>query len=123
MTKAQEAEKGRGLDPGADDYLTTPYRRPEMRARVRTLEEVVWHYNVGGAASGAGQFDTSPARAVQLKALGLRPVLVGRDATVLAKLQAMGVANPESYEIHNSVASPLVAAMVDRLDVRLQRRG
>ncbi|MFN3748377.1 MAG: phosphate acyltransferase, partial [Sphingorhabdus sp.] len=51
------------------------------------------------------------------------PVLVGRDATVLAKLQAMGVANPESYEIHNSVSSPLVPAMVDRLYSRLQRRG
>ncbi len=51
------------------------------------------------------------------------PVLVGRDATVLAKLQAMGVANPESYEIHNSVSSPLVPAMVDRLYARLQRRG
>jgi malate dehydrogenase (oxaloacetate-decarboxylating)(NADP+) len=51
------------------------------------------------------------------------PVLVGRDATVLAKLQAMGVANPESYEIHNSVSSPLVPAMVDRLYTRLQRRG
>jgi malate dehydrogenase (oxaloacetate-decarboxylating)(NADP+) len=35
----------------------------------------------------------------------------------------MGVANPESYEIHNSVSSPLVPAMVDRLYARLQRRG
>jgi len=51
------------------------------------------------------------------------PVLVGRDATVLEKLQAMGVADPESYEIHNSVSSPLVPAMVDRLYTRLQRRG
>lgn len=51
------------------------------------------------------------------------PVLVGRDATVLEKLQAMGVADPESYEIHNSVSSPLVPAMVDRLYARLQRRG
>ena len=38
----------------------------------RTLEEVVWHYNVGGTASGSGQFDKTPARAVQVKPLGLR---------------------------------------------------
>ena len=35
----------------------------------------------------------------------------------------MGVDNPESFEIHNSVSSPLVPAMVDRLYERLQRRG
>jgi malate dehydrogenase (oxaloacetate-decarboxylating)(NADP+) len=51
------------------------------------------------------------------------PVLIGRDAAVLGKLKAMGVADAESYEIHNSVSSPLVPAMVDRLYGRLQRRG
>ena len=51
------------------------------------------------------------------------PVLVGRDAAVLAKLKELGVENPESFEIHNSVSSPLVEAMVDRLYTRLQRRG
>ena len=51
------------------------------------------------------------------------PVLVGRDAAVLAKLKELGVENPESFEIHNSVSSPLVETMVDRLYARLQRRG
>ncbi len=51
------------------------------------------------------------------------PVLIGRDANVLEKLMKMGVENAESYEIHNSVSSPLVPAMVDRLYARLQRRG
>jgi malate dehydrogenase (oxaloacetate-decarboxylating)(NADP+) len=51
------------------------------------------------------------------------PVLIGRDATVLAKLKNMGVEDADSYEIHNSVSSPLVPAMVDRLYTRLQRRG
>jgi malate dehydrogenase (oxaloacetate-decarboxylating)(NADP+) len=62
--------------------------------------------------------------AVQFRQDGFgTPVLIGRDASVLAKLQKMGVDNPESYEIHNSVSSPLVSAMVDRLYIRLQRRG
>jgi DNA-binding response OmpR family regulator len=35
--KTQEAEKVMGLDVGADDYLTKPYGRHELRARVRAL--------------------------------------------------------------------------------------
>ncbi len=50
------------------------------------------------------------------------PVLVGRD-TVRERLKAMGVADADDYEIHNSVNSPLVAEMVDRLYARLGRRG
>lgn len=50
------------------------------------------------------------------------PVLVGRDQRVTEKLIELGV-NPDDYEIHNSVQSPLVDKMVDRLYARLQRRG
>ncbi|MCE7795926.1 NADP-dependent malic enzyme [Sphingobium sufflavum] len=50
------------------------------------------------------------------------PVLVGRD-DVYDKLRALGVADVESYEVHNSVNSPLVPRMVDMLYERLQRRG
>ena len=50
------------------------------------------------------------------------PVLVGRD-DVFDKLKALGVADPSSFEVHNSVNSPLVPQMVDMLYERLQRRG
>jgi malate dehydrogenase (oxaloacetate-decarboxylating)(NADP+) len=50
------------------------------------------------------------------------PVLVGRD-DVHERLAALGVSNPEDYEVHNSRNSPLVPAMVDKLYERLQRRG
>ena len=50
------------------------------------------------------------------------PVLVGRDE-VPAKLRALGIENPESFELHNSRHSPLVPQMVDHLYARLQRRG
>ncbi len=50
------------------------------------------------------------------------PVLVGRD-DVPDRLRAMGIANPEEYELHNSRISPLVPQMVDFLYNRLQRRG
>ena len=35
--KAQEAEKVMGLDSGADDYVTKPFSRRELRARIRAL--------------------------------------------------------------------------------------
>ena len=50
------------------------------------------------------------------------PVLVGRDE-VYDKLRALGVADPQEYELHNSRVSPLVPRMVDFLYARLQRRG
>jgi len=50
------------------------------------------------------------------------PVLVGRD-DVHDRLRALGVEDPESYEVHNSRTSTLVPRMVDFLYERLQRRG
>jgi malate dehydrogenase (oxaloacetate-decarboxylating)(NADP+) len=50
------------------------------------------------------------------------PVLVGREE-VRDKLAALGVDDPDSFELHNSRNSPLVPAMVDLLYERLQRRG
>ena len=50
------------------------------------------------------------------------PVLVGRNE-VYDRLRALGVADPQSYELHNSVNSALVPQMVERLYARLQRRG
>jgi malate dehydrogenase (oxaloacetate-decarboxylating)(NADP+) len=50
------------------------------------------------------------------------PVLVGRD-DVPDRLRALGVDDPDSFELHNSRISPLVPKMVDHLYARLQRRG
>ncbi|CAN5270897.1 NADP-dependent malic enzyme [soil metagenome] len=50
------------------------------------------------------------------------PVLVGRQ-DVYDRLRALGVADPHSFEVHNSVNSPLVPKMVDYLYEKLQRRG
>jgi malate dehydrogenase (oxaloacetate-decarboxylating)(NADP+) len=62
--------------------------------------------------------------AIQYRSFGYgEPLLVGRTDRVLAKLTELGVSDPESYEIHNSVTSPHVEAMVTMLYERLQRRG
>ncbi|WP_340317325.1 NADP-dependent malic enzyme [Rhizorhabdus argentea] len=61
--------------------------------------------------------------AIQFKNLGYgTPVLVGRD-DVPDKLRALGVDDPESFELHNSRHSPLIERMVDYLYDRLKRRG
>jgi len=61
--------------------------------------------------------------AIQFKQGGYGiPVLVGREG-VRDQLKAMGVTDPESFELHNSVNSPLVPEMVETLYERLQRRG
>ena len=62
--------------------------------------------------------------AIQYRDFGYgEPVLVGRTQAVLDKMAELGVADPDSYEIHNSATSPHVAAMVPMLYERLQRRG
>ncbi len=49
------------------------------------------------------------------------PILIGRES-VHDKLRALG-ADPDAFELHNSVNSPLVPRMVEFLYQRLQRRG
>ncbi len=50
-------------------------------------------------------------------------VLIGREQPVRDGLLALGVANIDEYEIHNSAVSPLVERMTEHLYKRLQRRG
>ncbi|HEV2078276.1 MAG TPA: NADP-dependent malic enzyme [Allosphingosinicella sp.] len=50
------------------------------------------------------------------------PVLVGRE-DVPDRLRALGVEDPEAFELQNSRNSALVGEMVDYLYPRLQRRG
>ena len=49
-------------------------------------------------------------------------VLIGREEPVREGLTRIG-ADADAYEVHNSANSDLVPAMVERLYVRLQRRG
>ncbi|WP_234730915.1 NADP-dependent malic enzyme [Acidocella facilis] len=50
------------------------------------------------------------------------PVLVGVDET-REMLSQLGVADPDSFELHNSRHSKLVPQMVDHLYAKLQRKG
>ncbi len=70
-----------------------------------------------------GEEETVLRAAIQFRDGGYGiPVLVGREQ-VRDRLRAMGVDDPDSFEVHNSVNSPLVPRMVEYLYERLQRRG
>ena len=71
-----------------------------------------------------GEEDIVLRAAIQYRDFGYgEPVLVGRTEKVLAKMQELGVADPDSYEIQNSAVSEHVAPMVEMLYDRLQRKG
>jgi malate dehydrogenase (oxaloacetate-decarboxylating)(NADP+) len=81
-------------------------QRPRRCVFAEAEQEVVLRAAVNWRNSGYGE-----------------PVLVGREAPVREGLARIGVADVDSYEIHNSSVSPLVPRMVERLYHRLQRRG
>ncbi len=103
--------------------------RAELRARLNPTTSVLTQVYEAARAKpkrvifAEAEEDVVLRAAVQFKQDGYGvPVLIGRDARVTEKLLELG-ANPDEYEIHNSVQSPLVEKMVDRLYTRLQRRG
>jgi malate dehydrogenase (oxaloacetate-decarboxylating)(NADP+) len=103
--------------------------RAELRARQNPTTSVLTRvYDTAKAKKkriifAEAEEDVVLRAAIQFKKDGYGiPVLVGRDAAVKSKLHELGV-DPDSFEIHNSVSSPLVDTMVERLFTRLQRRG
>jgi malate dehydrogenase (oxaloacetate-decarboxylating)(NADP+) len=103
--------------------------RAELRARLNPTTSVLTQVYEAARAKpkrvifAEAEEDVVLRAAVQFKNDGYGiPVLVGRDAAVTEKLRELG-ADPDTYEIHNSVTSNLVERMVEKLYVRLQRRG
>lgn len=109
--------------------LDMPTYRQSLRARLNPTTAVLsLAYEGARARPKRVIFAEGEEEVVLRAAIAFRdggygtPVLVGRD-DVHDRLRALGVADPESFEVHNSRISPLVPAMVDFLYNRLQRRG
>nr|WP_277925777.1 NADP-dependent malic enzyme [Sphingomonas sp. JXJ CY 53] len=103
--------------------------RQQLRARLNPTTSVLTMAYEGARAHpkrvlfAEGEEEVVLRAAIAFKEGGYGiPVLVGRD-DVYDRLRAMGVANPEEYEVHNSRTSEMVPQMVDFLYQRLQRRG
>ncbi|MFZ5748021.1 MAG: NADP-dependent malic enzyme [Pseudomonadota bacterium] len=102
--------------------------RQSLRARLNpTTSVLTLAYEGARAHPKRVIFAEAEEEVVQRAAIAFKeggygtPVLVGRES-VLDQLKKLG-ANPDDFELHNSVNSPLVPEMVDFLYARLQRRG
>jgi malate dehydrogenase (oxaloacetate-decarboxylating)(NADP+) len=106
-----------------DDYRTQLRARLNPTTSVLTLAYEAARNNPKRVVFAEGEEETVLRAAIQFRDGGYGiPVLVGREG-LHDKLRAMGVADAESFEVHNSVNSPHVPQMVDLLYERLQRRG
>ena len=106
-----------------DDYRTQLRARLNPTTSVLTLAYEAARNNPKRVVFAEGEEEVVLRAAIQFRDGGYGiPVLVGREG-LHDKLRAMGVADAESFEVHNSVNSPHVPQMVDMLYERLQRRG
>ncbi|WP_411340102.1 NADP-dependent malic enzyme [Sphingopyxis sp. J-6] len=106
-----------------DEYRTRLRARLNPTTSVLTLAYEAARANPKRVVFAEGEEEVVLRAAIQFRDGGYGiPVLVGREG-LHDKLRAMGVADAESFEVHNSVNSPHVPQMVDMLYERLQRRG
>jgi malate dehydrogenase (oxaloacetate-decarboxylating)(NADP+) len=106
-----------------DEYRTSLRARLNPTTSVLTLAYEAARSNPKRVVFAEGEEEVVLRAAIQFRDGGYGiPVLVGREG-LHEKLRAMGVADAESFEVHNSVNSPHVPQMVDMLYERLQRRG
>ena len=104
-------------------YKTELKSRLNPTTSVLTLAYEAARANPRRVLFAEGEEDVVLRAAIAFKQGGYGiPVLVGRD-DVRDRLRALGVENPDDYEVHNSRTSRRVGEMNTYLYERLQRRG
>jgi two-component system OmpR family response regulator len=129
MLTARDAleDRVRGLDLGADDYLTKPYDLPELEARVRAL---IRRGQSGGSAElhqGDLVLDTAGRRAtikgapleLSARELGVLEVLMLRAGRVVSKEQLA----EQLYGWGEEVGANAIEVYVHRLRKKLEPSG
>lgn len=129
MLTARDAleDRVRGLDLGADDYLTKPYDLPELEARVRAL---IRRGQSGGGAElvhGDLTLDTAGRRAtikgapldLSARELGVLEVLMLRAGRVVSKEQLA----EQLYGWGEEVGANAIEVYVHRLRRKLEPAG
>ena len=120
-------DRVKGLDRGADDYLTKPFELPELEARVRAL---IRRGQSGGdsvLAHGALTLDTAGRRAVldgaplelSARELGVLEVLMLRSGRVVSKDQFA----EQLYNFDTEVGANAIEVYVHRLRKKLEPAG
>jgi two-component system OmpR family response regulator len=121
------ADRVRGLDLGADDYLTKPFELPELEARVRAL---IRRGQAGGSAvltHGALALDLAGRRAtlngtpleLSAREIGVLEVLMLRSGRVVNKEQLAG----QLYGQDEEVGTNAIEVYVHRLRRKLEPSG
>lgn len=121
------ADRVKGLDLGADDYLTKPFDLPELEARVRAL---IRRGQSGGSSlltHGPLALDTSGRRAtldgaqleLSARELGVLEVLMLRSGRVVNKEQL----TEQLYGWDEEVGSNAIEVYVHRLRKKLEPAG
>jgi malate dehydrogenase (oxaloacetate-decarboxylating)(NADP+) len=106
-----------------DAYRTQLRSRLNPTTSVLTLAYEAARANPRRVLFAEGEEDVVLRAAIAFRDGGYGiPVLVGRD-DVYDRLKALGVEDPQSFEVHNSRNHPRTAEMADFLYNRLQRRG
>jgi two-component system, OmpR family, response regulator len=120
-------ERVRGLDLGADDYMTKPFDLPELEARVRAL---IRRGQSGGGSlltHGALTLDTAGRRAMldsvplelSARELGVLEVLMLRSGRVVNKEQLA----EQLYGWDEEVGANAIEVYVHRLRKKLETAG
>lgn len=121
------ADRVKGLDLGADDYLTKPFELPEVEARVRAL---IRRGQSGGSSMlthGPLALDTSGRRAtldnvpleLSAREFGVLEVLMLRSGRVVSKEQLA----EQLYGWEEEVGSNAIEVYVHRLRRKLEPAG
>lgn len=121
------ADRVKGLDLGADDYLTKPFELPEVEARVRAL---IRRGQSGGSSlltHGPLALDTSGRRAtldnvpleLSAREFGVLEVLMLRSGRVVNKEQLA----EQLYGWEDEVGSNAIEVYVHRLRKKLEPAG
>ena len=118
-------DSGVAQKPIADlaEYRTTLRARLNPTTSVLTLAYEAARANPRRVLFAEGEEDVVLRAAIAFRDGGYGiPVLVGRD-DVPDRLRALGVEDPEAFEVYNSRNYPRVGELADYLYERLQRRG
>jgi malate dehydrogenase (oxaloacetate-decarboxylating)(NADP+) len=106
-----------------DDYRTQLRARLNPTTSVLSLAYEAARANPKRVLFAEGEEDVVLRAAIAFRDGGYGvPVLVGRE-DVYDRLKALGVDDPQSFEVYNSRNYPRVPELAERLYKRLQRRG